>query len=191
MTFELPCLFLIEQEIQTRIRVFSSGPHNVSPSAIVAITLRLVAHPLMNGELMTPTDVLSERCLSARELEALRGPAVRQIRREGESVVISLRGEIDLYNVDTIREALEVYRLDRQELIVLDLSRVEAIDPTALRVLLAAQRRLGWQELVAVAPRQVVRRVLEASGLDRVVPVHDSWESVGLAGIGVQRREIE
>jgi anti-sigma B factor antagonist len=125
----------------------------------------------------SPIDVVSEDALSARELEALRGPAVLQIFRRGDWIVVALCGEIDLYNVDSIRELLEDQLVGQAE-IVLDLRQVKALDPTALRVLLAAQQRLGWRQLVAVAPSQAVHDVLQSSELDRVVPVYESLGSI-------------
>jgi anti-sigma B factor antagonist len=120
--------------------------------------------------------------LSARELEAVRGPVVTKVTRDGDTVVVALRGQIDLFNVDSIRARIELEPLGRQATIILDLSRVEALDPTALRVLLAAGRRLDWREVVAVAPRQSVRAVLTSSELERIVPVYDALESVRRAG---------
>src|SRR4051794_40660704 len=110
----------------------------------------------------------------ARELEALRGAPIRNVARGRNWTYLSLRGEIDLYNVDAVREALEDECLHRPEWVVLDVGDVTFLDPTAVRVLLAAQHRLGWEELLVVAPSAEVRRALEVTGVDRLVVVCDS-----------------
>jgi anti-anti-sigma factor len=112
--------------------------------------------------------------LAARELEALRGGPVRSVALGRSWTSISLKGEIDLYNVDAVREALEVECLHGPERVVLDVADVTFLDPTALRVVLAAQQRLGWKELLLVAPSPEVRRALAVSGVDRLVVVCDS-----------------
>jgi anti-anti-sigma factor len=119
---------------------------------------------------------------SARELEAARGPAVQAVSNGPGWTLAVLRGEIDLYNVDSVREIVERNCIGEQEQVVLELSSVESIDPVALRVLLTSQRRLGWESLIALAPSPSVRRALEASGLDSVVRIHESFESIAAAG---------
>jgi anti-anti-sigma factor len=128
---------------------------------------------------MTHT-VLARRA-SARALEELRGPAVCSTSRDGDAFVVRLGIVIDLYNVDAVREALELHCARGQARIVLDLSEVEVLDPTALQVLLAARRRIDWQELSVLSPSRRVRGVLGSSGLDRAVTVYDSLDAVRLA----------
>ena len=119
---------------------------------------------------------------SARELEASRGPAVQAVSNGPGWTLAVLRGEIDLYNVDSVREVVERNCIGEPEHVVLELSLVESLDPVALRVLLTSQQRLGWESLIALAPSPSVRHSLEANGLDQVVRIHDSFESIVAAG---------
>jgi anti-anti-sigma factor len=107
------------------------------------------------------------RGVNARELDEMRGPPVVSIRREASGLRISLRGEIDLFNVDVVRAVLE-REGSRSQSVVLDVALVTFMDVTALRVLLAAQRRLGWHKLVLVGARPDVKRALEVTGLSEL-----------------------
>jgi anti-anti-sigma factor len=64
--------------------------------------------------------------------------------------------------------------------LVLDMSRLMFIDSWALHVILAAWRNLkeAGGVLALASPSERVRRVLELSGADKVVPVYDSVQEV-------------
>jgi anti-anti-sigma factor len=118
---------------------------------------------------------------SARELEASRGPAVQAVSNGPGWTLAVLRGEIDLYNVDSVREVVEENCIGELEQVVLELSSVESLDPIALRVLLTSQQRLGWANLIALAPSPSVRQIIEANGLNGAIRIHDSFESIAAA----------
>jgi anti-sigma B factor antagonist len=95
-------------------------------------------------------------------------------RREG-AVVVSLAGELDLYNAEEVRRALLDTLADGADVLVVDLSEVTFIDSTALGVLIEARSRMtdrGGFRLAA--PGLEVRRALEISGLDRHFVVRDT-----------------
>ncbi len=115
---------------------------------------------------------------SARELEAVRGPAIMGVAFGRDWLLIVLRGHIDLFNVDSIRAGIERHAPAGNGRVVLDLAAVELLDPIALKVLLAARQRLGWNDLIVVAPSPAIRLTLESSGLDKIVAVHESLNSV-------------
>ena len=100
-------------------------------------------------------------------------PVVAIDRVDGATVV-RLAGELDLYNADAVRNALERALADQPSRLVVDLSRVEFIDSTALGVLIEARSKLGKAGLALAAPQRETRRALEVSGLNRHLPVHDS-----------------
>jgi anti-sigma B factor antagonist len=87
---------------------------------------------------------------------------------------VRLAGELDLYNADEVRSALDGALADEPSRLVIDLSRVEFIDSTALGVLIEARSKLGKAGLLLAAPQLETRRALEVSGLNRHLPVHDS-----------------
>ena len=104
-------------------------------------------------------------------------------RRDG-AVIVSLAGELDLYNAEEVRRALLDSLTDSPELLVVDLKGVTFIDSTALGVLIEARSRMNDRSgFRLAAPGLDVRRALEVSGLDRHFAVHDTVaDAVGPAG---------
>jgi anti-sigma B factor antagonist len=100
---------------------------------------------------------------------------VSGIDQQDGSVVVSLAGELDLYNAPQLRTALLAECAAAPQLLVVDLSEVDFIDSTALGVLIEARRRLGRTDAFRLAaPGLETRRALRISGLDRHFAVHDT-----------------
>jgi anti-sigma B factor antagonist len=83
-----------------------------------------------------------------------------------DEVVLAVEGELELASADQLERS--VARLQQPEIkrIVLDLSQVQFIDSSGLRVLLAvrnAAKRKG-HALVLVAPAPSVQRIFEITG---------------------------
>jgi anti-sigma B factor antagonist len=114
----------------------------------------------------------------------LREPPVRRIDAVDGTVVVSLAGELDLYNANEVRDAL-VDAADRKpERLVVDLSGVEFIDSTALGVLIEARTRLdNRRAFLLAAPGLEARRALEVSGLDRHFGIHETVDDARSARI--------
>jgi anti-sigma B factor antagonist len=105
----------------------------------------------------------------------IREDPVASIAREGAATVVSLAGELDLYNANTIREALLECCAEEPERLVVDMSAVTFIDSTALGVLIEARTRLpNRRGFLLAAPGPETRRALEVSGLDRHFAVYDT-----------------
>jgi anti-sigma B factor antagonist len=113
-----------------------------------------------------------------------RESAVSGIDRRDGAVIVSLAGELDLYNAEEVRKALLDTLADRPEVLVIDLEAVTFIDSTALGVLIEARSRMDERSgFRLAAPGLEVRRALEVSGLDRHFVVHDTVaDAVGSAG---------
>ena len=95
-------------------------------------------------------------------------------RRDG-AVVVSLAGELDLYNAEEVRSALLDACASEPEVLVVDLADVRFIDSTALGVLIEARSRMSDRSgFRLAAPGLETRRSLEISGLDRHFHVHDT-----------------
>jgi anti-sigma B factor antagonist len=95
-------------------------------------------------------------------------------RRDG-ALVVSLAGELDLYNAEEVRSALLEACAGEPEALVVDLEEVRFIDSTALGVLIEARSRLADRNgFRLAAPGLETRRALEVSGLDRHFAVHDT-----------------
>jgi anti-anti-sigma factor len=95
-------------------------------------------------------------------------------RRDG-GVVVSLGGELDLYNAEEVRSALLDACAGEPAFLVVDLEGVRFIDSTALGVLIEARSRMGDRDgFRLAAPGLETRRALEVSGLDQHFLVHDT-----------------
>jgi anti-sigma B factor antagonist len=108
-------------------------------------------------------------------MPAGREPAVAGIERRGDRVVVSLGGELDLYNADEVRDALLGASAGEPALLVVDLREVRFIDSTALGVLIEARSRMADRRgFRLAAPGLETRRALEISGLDQHFLVFDT-----------------
>jgi anti-sigma B factor antagonist len=114
----------------------------------------------------------------------LREPPVRKIESLNGAIVVTLGGELDLYNADEVREALAGAAHGQPERLVVDLSQVEFIDSTALGVLIEARTKLtNRRAFLLAAPRIETRRALEVSGLDRHFGIHDTVDAARTASV--------
>jgi anti-sigma B factor antagonist len=111
------------------------------------------------------------------ETAGIREDPVAGIERTDGTIVVSLAGELDLYNASAVREALLECCAESPERLIVDLSAVKFIDSTALGVLIEARTRMPNKKgFLLAAPGLETRRALEISGLDRHFSVHDSVE---------------
>jgi anti-sigma B factor antagonist len=105
----------------------------------------------------------------------IREDPISGIDRENGTIVVSLAGELDLYNAQTVREALLECCSEDPERLIVDLAAVTFIDSTALGVLIEARTRMSNRRgFMLAAPGLETRRALEISGLDRHFSVHAS-----------------
>lgn len=100
-------------------------------------------------------------------------------------VVVTVAGEVDVYTAAQLRSALEDRIAAGQTAIVVDLEDVGFIDSTGLGVLVGRLKTLrktgGWLSVVCTNER--ILRLFGITGLDRVLPVHDSVDAaVAAAG---------
>ena len=107
------------------------------------------------------------------------------VRWMGRQAVVALPEHIDVSNASQIREEL-LWVINRgAAALIADMTGTLSCDHSgADAVMRAYQRALasGTQlRLVITAP--IVRRVLEVSGLDRLIPVYPSLEAATAAGI--------
>jgi anti-sigma B factor antagonist len=106
---------------------------------------------------------------------SLRKPSVLSVDLNGDSCVVRLGGELDLYNASAVREALFKACNDGPTRVVVDLSEVEFMDSTALGVLIEARTKLpNRKAFLLAAPGLETKRALQISGLDRHFSVHDT-----------------
>ena len=105
----------------------------------------------------------------------LRKDPLLGLERVGDSCVVRLGGELDLYNADKVRAALLDACSESPARVVVDLSEVEFLDSTALGVLIEARTKLeNRRAFMLASPGLETRRALQISGLDRHFSVHES-----------------
>jgi anti-anti-sigma factor len=113
---------------------------------------------------MTPPDRRSRYFEELEEvIESLYGSEIEVI---GDVGVVAAGGEMDPWTASRFRRDIEEAAARAPGAIVLDLSRVEMIDATALGVMLRAQRELAehGRALVLIVSRRH-RRILAIAGL--------------------------
>jgi anti-sigma B factor antagonist len=101
--------------------------------------------------------------------------------------VISIQGELDLSTAPNLEEPLDAAVNGGDGSILIDLSGCEFIDSTGIALIVRAWQKLegedsGSGRLAICNYNEQVRRVLEVSGLDRSIPVHETREA-GLAAL--------
>jgi anti-sigma B factor antagonist len=89
------------------------------------------------------------------------------VSQEDDRVVLSLDGELDMASAPLLQRAVEDVELARKPLLVLDLGRLEFIDSTGLRIILATRKRCQErdQELAVTQGSQQVERLLSVTGM--------------------------
>ncbi|MFC5805546.1 STAS domain-containing protein [Streptomyces formicae] len=107
---------------------------------------------------------------------ANRGRLRVEVRTEGQSEVVTPRGELDHHTADLLRVPLDEALGQGRTRLVVDCSHLEFCDSTGLNVLLGARLRAeaagGGVHLAGMLP--VVARVFEITGAEAVFTVHDS-----------------
>ena len=107
------------------------------------------------------------------------------VGRAGRLVVA--RGELDFYSAPALRADL-LAAIGAAEVVVVDLLEVTFADSTALGTLVGAAKQMPGDTRLAVACADAnVRRTLELTGIDRVIPVHETVEDAFAASDATRR----
>ena len=92
--------------------------------------------------------------------------------------IIELEGEVDVYTAPQLKQqVIGVLESGARELVI-DLTKVDYLDSTALGVLIGGLKRMrevdGNVTLVCPGPR--IRRVFEITGLDKIFDIYNTQE---------------
>src|SRR5688572_26890332 len=100
-----------------------------------------------------------------------------------EVVEIAVRGELDLSTVDKLEEELKRLERGRPAVIVLDLSELEFLDSTGLRLIVTADQRARTEgrRLAVVKGPETVQRVFTITRLDERLEMVDRAADVTAA----------
>jgi anti-sigma B factor antagonist len=98
--------------------------------------------------------------------------------------VVAVSGEIDLATASEFRSVLVDAVAGGQGDLVVDLSEVTFMDSTGLGAMVSARRRLTLRgaSMRLVSPAGGVRRILDVTKLDQVIPIHDTVDAAVLDG---------
>jgi len=103
-------------------------------------------------------------------------------RKHGEWMVVDVGGELDLYTAPNFRDTvLEAAADDATPKVIVDFSRLGFIDSSGLGAIIACLKHLRERggELTLVSPENSgLRRLLDLTGLDRVLTVHPSVDDI-------------
>lgn len=92
-------------------------------------------------------------------------------RLPGDSYLVRVAGELDLYAAPQLENELETLVRAGARHVLVDLSDVLFLDSSGLGVLLGAARRLGKDAFALTGLTRETRRVLEITGTDRLLTV--------------------
>ncbi|MBA2507010.1 MAG: STAS domain-containing protein [Thermoleophilaceae bacterium] len=95
---------------------------------------------------------------------------------DGDTQVIALGGEVDLYTAPEFKERLLEIIESGKKRVVVDLSKATFIDSTTLGVLVGGVKRLrpAGGTLLIVCSDPNITKIFEITGLDRVFQIHPS-----------------
>jgi len=102
--------------------------------------------------------------------------AARSARLDDRTSLIALEGDVDLHTSSTFRGHVLGAIAGGSKRVVVDLTATTFFDSTALGVLVGARKRLapvGGEVAVVVSDHNTLR-VLEVTGLDRIVSIYPS-----------------
>jgi len=99
-----------------------------------------------------------------------------QTRAEGSQSILEVEGEIDAHTAPQLKSAIGTLLDEEKSALVVDLERVTFMDSTGLGVLVSALKRVREMdgELRIVCTRRAILRVLEITGLDKVLSLYSS-----------------
>jgi anti-sigma B factor antagonist len=102
---------------------------------------------------------------------------------------VAIRGEIDIAAVPELEHALDVAILESTGAFVLDLSGVEFLDSTGLRLVLRWRALLARdeRELAIVCPPGPVRKLFDVAGIAELLFLYDSREAAAAALVPASR----
>ena len=102
------------------------------------------------------------------------------VRTEGHTAVIVVRGELDLASSPALEEQLEQLWGSEAKLLVIDLRELEFMDSTGLSIIVKAHQRFAddGRQLGLVRGSSQVQRLLDLTGVAERLPLVDTPEEL-------------
>jgi anti-anti-sigma factor len=99
---------------------------------------------------------------------------------DGGVTVLTIRGELDMNTAPELEHSLDALSAQEDPAILIDLSDCEFIDSTGVALIIRAWQRVdrnggeGKGRLVLCCPNSQVRRLLDITGVERSISMHNS-----------------
>lgn len=95
---------------------------------------------------------------------------------ERELPIIELEGEVDVYTAPQLKQQMISLLESGATELVVDLTKVDYLDSTALGVLIGGLKRMRERDgnMVLVCPSPRIRRVFEITGLDKIFDIYNT-----------------
>ncbi|WP_232805798.1 STAS domain-containing protein [Glycomyces xiaoerkulensis] len=102
-----------------------------------------------------------------------------ELTQVGAYAVVAVTGEIDMYTVQKLREAVRQLIAEGKTRVAIDLTPTDFCDSSGLGLLIGARRRLAdaGGALVVVCGNPRIRKLLDMTGLDKVLDVREAVPS--------------
>lgn len=97
---------------------------------------------------------------------------------ENGAPVIVLEGEVDVYTAPQLKQQMISLLEAGAKQMIIDLTKVEYFDSTALGVLIGGLKRMRERDgnLSLICPNPRIRRVFEITGLDKIFDIYNTTE---------------
>ena len=101
---------------------------------------------------------------------------------EGGVTAMTIRGELDMNTAPDLERSLDAASAQESPAILIDLSECEFIDSTGVALIIRAWQKVdrdggdGNGRLVLCCPNSQVRRLLDITGVESSISMHDSVE---------------
>ncbi len=97
--------------------------------------------------------------------------------------VIELEGEVDVYTAPQLKQQVIGVLESGSKGLVVDLTKVDYLDSTALGVLIGGLKRIREVDgnLMLICPSPRIRRVFEITGLDKIFLIYNTQEEAKAA----------
>ena len=105
-----------------------------------------------------------------------------EVKKETEYTLISIDGEIDLYNARQLKEKVtQAAEHSESPNMIMDLKGVDYIDSTGLGILIGIKRRAAEKggKLVLVLRSDRINKLFEITGLKNIFNICNSVEEAG------------
>ena len=95
---------------------------------------------------------------------------------DSSTPLIELEGEVDVYTAPQLKQQMLSLLESGNNEMVIDLTKVEYLDSTALGVLIGGLKRVRERDgnLPLICPSPRIRRVFEITGLDKIFDIYGS-----------------